>query len=809
MKRLKQIVLLLICMFFIGHTHAQTSNLKNSTQFHQNIKGVVIDNISHDPLFGANVVILNMEPFTATSVNEKGEFIFQDIPIGRVSLRITYIGYYPKVLNNLILSTAQPLVINVMLDEAIITANEVEIIAKQNKSAPINRMATVSARSFSIEESQRFAGARNDVSRMASNFAGVNQGNDSRNDIIIRGNSPMGLLWRYEGIDIPNPNHYGAMGSTGGPVSILNNNVLSNSDFYTGAFPAEYGNALSGVFDLNMRNGDNEKHRFLGQIGFNGFEFLAEGPISKTQGSSYLVSYRYSTIALFSKLGVDFGTGTAVPKYQDITMKFNFPTKKMGRFSLFAIGGLSSIDILKSTADTTELEDDLYSGDNEDLYNDSKLGVVGLSNTYIINKTTFTKLTLAASYHDFLTKIDSISPDDLQARPAYRNNFNETKLSAIFYVSKKISPKHNFKTGVMIHQLGYDMIDSISTGSADDFRIITDYNDKSWQLQPYLSWQYRPSQRWTINAGLHYLYYSFNSTQSVEPRLGIRYQLNPENAISIAYGLHSQTQPITSYLSQFQLPDGNYLRYNEDLDLMKSHHFVLAYDWGINEFTRLKFETYYQSIFNAAVNANMGDSYSVLNQGADFWIAAPDSMNNEGTGTNYGIEITIEQFLTRGFYYLGTASFYESKYKGSNSVEHNTAFNGNFIVNGLIGKEIGLNKNKKGRMSVNTLSFDVKATYAGGKRYTPIDSEKTVQEGKPVYVDAQSFEEQFDNYFRFDIRAGFRQDFKKFSMEFSIDAQNIFDVQNVYLQRVNTQTGEVTEYHQLGKLIIPQFVIRF
>ena len=809
MKKLKQLVLLMISMFFINHTHAQSSNSKDGTQFHQDIKGVVIDEISHEPLFGANVVILDMEPFTATSVNEKGAFSFQNIPIGRVSLKITYMGYYPKILTNLILSTGQPLVVNVKLDEAIITANEVEIVAKQDKSAPINRMATVSARSFSIEESQRFAGARNDVSRMASNFAGVNQGNDSRNDIIIRGNSPMGLLWRYEGVDIPNPNHYGAMGSTGGPVSILNNNVLSNSDFYTGAFPAEYGNALSGVFDLNMRNGDNEKHRFLGQIGFNGFEFLAEGSISKKQGSSYLLSYRYSTMALFSKLGVDFGTGTAIPKYQDITMKLNFPTEKMGRFSLFAIGGLSSIEILKSTADPTELEDDLYSGNNEDLYNDSKLGVVGLSNTYIINRTTFTKLTLAASYHDFLTKIDSIHPENLQAKPAYRNSFKESKLSAIFYLSKKVNTKHNFKTGVMIHQLGYNLIDSISTGSANNFRMITDYNDKSWQFQPYLSWQFKPSQKWTINAGLHYLYYSFNNTQSLEPRLGISYQISPVNSISIAYGLHSQTQPITSYLSQFQLPNGNYMRYNENLDLMKSHHFVLAYDWIINEFTRLKFETYYQSIYNAAVNAHEGDSYSVLNQGADFWIATPDSMNNTGTGTNYGVEITIEQFLNYGFYYLGTASFYESKYKGSNGVEHNTAFNGNFIVNGLVGKEIGINKNKKGRMSVNTLSFDVKATYAGGKRYTPIDSEKTIQEREPVYIDSESFEEQFDNYFRFDIRAGFRQDFKKFSMEFSIDAQNIFDVQNVYLQRVNTQTGEVTEYHQLGRLIIPQFVIHF
>jgi hypothetical protein len=250
----------------------------SQTDFKQTISGTVVDEISKEPLFGANIVLENSEDFKGTSTNENGHFILEDIPVGRVTLRITYLGYYPKLLSNLSLSTGKELVLNIDMQESVIQGKEVEIVASQDKYKPLNRMASVSARGFTIEESQRYAGARNDISRMASNFAGVNQGNDSRNDIIIRGNSPVGLLWRYEGVDIPNPNHYGALGSTGGPVSILNNNVLSNSDFFTGAFPAEYGNAVSGAFDLNMRNGNQDKHEFIGQIGFNGFEFAAEGP---------------------------------------------------------------------------------------------------------------------------------------------------------------------------------------------------------------------------------------------------------------------------------------------------------------------------------------------------------------------------------------------------------------------------------------------------------------------------------------------------------------------------------------------------
>lgn len=804
MKTKKLLFIILILLGFMS------SSAFAQKKFTQNISGTIVDEITKEPLFGANVVIEDSDPFIGTSTDENGQFIIENIAVGRISLKITYLGYYTKLINNLNLGTGKELILNIELEEAVIQGEEVEVVATQDKYKALNRMASVSARSFSIEESQRYAGARNDISRMASNFAGVNQGNDSRNDIIIRGNSPIGLLWRYEGVDIPNPNHYGALGSTGGPVSILNNNVLANSDFFTGAFPAEYGNAVSGVFDLTMRNGNQDKHEFIGQIGFNGFEFAAEGPISKKTGASYLVSYRYSTMAIFKALGVDFGVGTAVPKYQDLSMKVNLPTQKAGNFSLFALGGTSDIEILESTLDSADFdEESLYTGESEDLYNQSTLGVAGLTHTYIINNTTFTKLTLAASYHDFLTKIDSLSSETRNPFPRYRNDFKETKMSGVFYLSKKVNAHHNFKTGIMVHRLGYNLIDSIYNKNQAYYQTITDYNNNSWQYQPYISWQYRASDKWTFNGGLHYLYYSFNNTQSIEPRLGIKYQLNPNHSLSFGYGLHSQTQPFTSYVQQTRLPNGAYAMFNEDLDLLKSQHFVLGYDWLINEFTRVKTEIYYQHLYNAVVNANEEDSYSILNQGADFYFPTPDTMNNDGTGTNYGLEITLEQFLNRGFYYLFTSSLYESKYKGSDGVERNTAFNGNFVINGLLGKEFEIAPNRKKKLSINTLSFDIKATYAGGKRYTAVDVDKTIETGYPSYFEDQSFELQFDNYFRFDIRVGIKQDFKKFSMEFSIDAQNVFNVQNVYLQRVNTQTGEVTNTNQLGRLIIPQFVIRF
>ncbi len=204
-------------------------------------------------------------------------------------------------------------------------------------------MALSGAKQLNIEEGMRFAGSRNDPARMAQNFAGVSGANDGRNDIIIRGNSPSGVLWRAEGVDIPNPNHFSTFGATGGPVTILNTNTLRTSSFLTGAFPADYGNALAGAFDLRLRNGNKDKYEMLAQVGFNGFEAAAEGPLGKRGGASFLVDYRYSLIAAVHALGLSVGTGASVPNYQDLTVKINVPTKKAGTFGLFAMGGLSNI----------------------------------------------------------------------------------------------------------------------------------------------------------------------------------------------------------------------------------------------------------------------------------------------------------------------------------------------------------------------------------------------------------------------------------------------------------------------------------
>lgn len=783
------------------------TSVAQAQDFTQTIRGTVIDKETKVTLPGANVILLNVEPTTGTTTDMDGKFRLENVEVGRVSLQISFIGYAPVTLNNLALATGKELVLNVELEEQVMTTKEVQIVATANKAEVMNEMSTVSARTFSVEESQRFAGARNDVSRMASNFAGVSSSNDQANDIVIRGNSPVGLLWRLEGVDIPNPNHFGDGGSTGGPVSMLNNNVLSNSDFFTGAFPAEYGNALSGAFDLRMRNGNNEKHEFLGQVGFNGFEFGAEGPLSKNHRASYLINYRYSTVGFMQNIGLDVGTGSAVPDYQDVTFKFNVPTKKAGTFTLFGLGGLSSIDFLDSEIDSTDDAENFYSGAGQDIYFKTRMGVVGLRHTMIINKTTYSKVTLSASGHLNRSVVDSISPLDDGIIDFYRQNFLKKNYTAAVIVNKKLSKQHSLRLGGFVKNLSFNITDSIYIANSNDFETITDFDGSTMLYQPYAQWKFKINDDLTLNTGVHYMHLGLNNTNNIEPRAGLRWQFGGNKSLNFGYGLHSQMASIELYYRQVRLGDGTYVQPNRDLELTKSHHFVVGYDWNFSETKRLRVETYYQSVFDAIVEAG-SSSYSLLNR-TTFGQLTPDSLTNEGTGYNYGIEFTLEQFLNKGFYYLTTVSVFESKYKGSDGIERNTAFNGNYVVNVLGGKEWQLGTKKENPKYKKTISLDAKATLAGGQRYTPVDMEASLQNGETEYRNELAFSEQFKDYFRADVRLGLKLIGKKADQEWVIDVQNVSNNENPLFQVVNLQDQTVETANQLGLFPMLQYRITF
>jgi CarboxypepD_reg-like domain len=763
----------------------------------QTIRGNVIDKESKAPLPSASVVLLNSSPVVGTSSDAMGNFTLTAVPVGRQSLQVSILGFKTAIVSDIQLSSAKEVVLQVELEENAISLGTVTISANNTKDKTVNDMIGISGRTFSTNEANRFAGSQNDPARMARNYAGVSGASDQRNDIIVRGNSPQGLLWRIEGIPVPNPNHFAGQGTTGGPISIINYKLLSNSDFITGAFPAEYGNATSGVFDIKMRSGNNKRVEKTLQTGALGFEAIVEGPFSQHNYSSYLVAYRYSTLSLLARANINFGFAS-IPTYQDLSFKFNIVTKKAGTFNFFGLGGVSSTDFLDSKRD-----EDQFSPANkgENVKFGSRTGIVGLSHTYFFNNTTFLKTTLAASYEGNGSRRDSIQTDNtLKVTGGFGYDYSKFILNS--FVNKKINAKHTIQAGIVVENIHFQTKDSLLL-----YRAITgkpfwgynnDFSGNTNLLQAYGQWKYKINQGLTLNSGVHFQYLTLNNDFAIEPRFALNYQVKENQTLSIGYGLHNQVQPYGMYFFRDKNSTSN-LETNKDLGFTRSNQLIVGYDLSLKKDTRLKVEAYYQHLSNVPVEIRPS-SYSVMNYGATFYNTYRDSLVNNGKGYNYGIELTLEKFFSHNYYFLLTASLFNSKYNGSDGIVRSTAFNGNYVVNALGGYELKLKNNF-------TVLLDAKFTVAGGLRYTPIDLVASAQNKEATYKESEANTLQNDLYFKPDFKVTIRKDFKrKMALEWALDLQNVANYQNVFLIWYDKNTNKEHPVYQNG--FFPTFQVK-
>lgn len=328
---MKRSILLIIFAFTLSLINA-------GAQTGKPIRGIVVDDASGETLPTVAITVLDSNPLIGTTTDTDGNFVISGLLVGRYNLQVTFMGYEPMVYRDILVSSGKETFLTIRLKEEVTQLQEVVIRPTVNKQEPLNSTATASARMLSTEEAARYAGGFDDPARLVSSFAGV-AGNVSSNGIAIRGNSPQFLQWRLEGVEIPNPTHFSDItGVGGGILTALSSQVLDNSDFFTGAFPAEYSNALSGVFDMQMRNGNRWDYEHSLQVGTLGIDLSSEGPLKKGGQASYLFNYRYATMALADDLFPGLLGDASGMRYQDLSFKFNFPTKRAGTFSLWGIG---------------------------------------------------------------------------------------------------------------------------------------------------------------------------------------------------------------------------------------------------------------------------------------------------------------------------------------------------------------------------------------------------------------------------------------------------------------------------------------
>ncbi len=766
-----------------------------SQEITQTFRGRVLDAYTELPLPGATVVILDTDPLEGTSTNINGEFRIDELALGRINVQVSMIGYQSSVLNSLLLRSGRELVMEIKLEEQVYLMDDAVVRPDLRKDQAINEMAVVSARSFTIDETERYAGSLGDPSRMAANYAGVTSVSDQRNDIVIRGNSPLGLLWRLEGIEIPNPNHFGSIGTTGGPISMLNINHLTNSDFYTGAFPAEFGNAIAGAFDIKMRNGNNQKHEFIGQMGFNGFELGAEGPFSENNQASYMANFRYSTMEVLHAAGMDFGTGTAIPRYKDLSFKVNLPLER-GRISVFGLGGDNSIAMLASEDDESQ-----YGFSGLDLYNSNRMGVLGVNHVYYLNDDARFTNTLAISGIESTADIYDLSFDPDKEK--IKEVLGEIKYTFSSKYSRRFNSRNYLNTGLV-----YDFYDVSYQGrqldpAGEKYLHYLDNSGTMGFARLFTEWQHRFSDDLSVSTGVHASRLFLNNSYAAEPRIGLKWEFIRGQALNLGAGMHSQTQMKAVYFSQRLTDTLNmvYKKTNRDLDLSRSIHLVAGYDRLLGEEHRMKLEVYYQRLYNIPV-AWRRPEFSLMNQGGGYSFNLYDNMENSGTGENKGVELTLEKFLNQGFYYLVTASVFDAGYRGYDGVWRNSAFNNNFVLNALSGYEWRVGGN-------SLLSVDLKMVYAGGHRKLPIDEVQSLADNALRYQWSEAYEKRFPDYFRLNGRITFRLNRSSFDHEWGLDLQNMTNRENIFIQNWDSNKKQAVTHYQMGFMPMMTYRIYF
>lgn len=764
----------------------------------QTLRGQITDIDTRQPLIGASIIVTDLGGQVGTTTDVNGYYEIKGVPVGRHQLKISYIGYEEQFISSLIITAGKEKVLDLALEESAETLNEVVVTAEEDKATALNEAAIISSRPFTVEETKRYPGSFGDPSRMASNFAGVSGDANGNNDIVIRGNSPKGLLWKMEGVEIPNPNHFSDVGASGGAISMLNNNILSNSDFMTGAFASEYGNALSGVFDINLRKGNAHEREYNVGVGILGTDVTAEGPFKKGYGGSYLVNYRYSTLVLLNAIGVKVA-GDDIPKYQDASFKFYFPTKKAGEFTLFGIGGLSSIE----ESITEEGSDEVYYQGDYSFY----MGTIGLKHHISLSKNSYLETTLSGSatknYGTFDRLIDKNTPIMVDWG---EDNFIDQAFRGQVIFSHKFNAKNKIKAGTINSLLTFNYLNKGYDLKDEEWETYLDEEGSAVLNQNFINWKHKFSNTVTLNAGVHTMWFGQTENVSIEPRLSVKWHVSNKDAFTLGYGVHSRIEPLPTYFVKHTGSNGNISMPNQYLDFTRANHFVLGYQHFFSDHLHLKAELYYQRLNNVPVESEISDENSASSS-LNFTNGYVDiPMVNKGSGENYGVELTLERFFHKGYYFLATASLYESKYAMADGVMRDGMFNGNYVFNVLGGKEFYWTS-KKGKN--RTLMLSTKMVQAGGNRYTNILLDESIEAGETIVDSSNRFGQQWGDFLRFDLQLSLRTDKKKTTRTWKLDIQNVTNNSSNTSMGYNDYTKQIVYNQQLGLLPVLSYNISF
>ncbi|MBR5166955.1 MAG: TonB-dependent receptor [Salinivirgaceae bacterium] len=766
MKKLTFLATLIVAMTTFAQ--AQTT---------QTIRGQVTDVASGEPMTGATIMVDGQTDMAAVS-DADGRFAIQKVPVGRHTVRVSFVGYEPLELKEQLLSSGKEMVLDLKMTESISTLDEVVVKPQVNKQLPLNEMAQVGARMFSVEEASRYAGGVSDPARTASMFPGV-AGSGVYNGISIHGNSPQMLQWRVEGVEVNNPNHFADITMAGGGIfTSLNGTVLANSDFMTGAMPAEYGNALSGAFDMKMRTGNNTKYEHAVQLGTLGVDFASEGPIGKESKASYLVNYRYSFMEIAKKIHAINITQTM--DYQDLSAKLNFPTEKAGTFAVWFTGLIDNFG--NELSDSTEWES-LW--DACESWANQRSCAGGLTHTYRFDGggTLTSSVAYTGSYYKLYSKLYD---DNLNELPYLEGENSQNNLIVSVQHKRKISSRYTMQNGVEYRHMSFKACDDYVHRIGDpEMYHVYDAEGNTMLARAFTNHKVALSQNFSTVAGVNVMYFGVNGQTLVEPRVSLQYQATPSSTFSVAYAMNSRKESIGAY---FVFDDDGETEANKDLGLTRSHHVSFTFSQRLGDNAILKIEPYYQWLFDVPVEE--GTTYSVINERS---FLQGKVLTNDGLGRNYGIDLTLERYLKNGFYGMFTGTVFRSEYRDAQHEWHHTLYDLGYITNALGGKEWMVGPNKK-----NVLGINGRLTVMGGGRYTPEVEGVTFEDvlNDPYWEMPRQEDKPFEK--KMDTNVGYA-----FSVKYTINKERVahhfileyLNVKSFEGRGFNRRTNKIVDYY--------------
>ena len=782
MKRITNF-LVTVTLIFCGAVSMQAETLR----------GTVKDAITGEPLIGATVKIVELENAAAIA-DIDGKYQINLSKGGRYTIEANYVGYEPSVTKEILISGAKEVVLDITLRENSTELKEVVVRPRVNKEATVNPTVLTGGVMLSMEEASRFAGGYNDPARLVMSFAGVS-GEADGSGLSIHGNAPERMQYRIEGVEVFTPNHFNDLWNAGyGLVSALNSNVIGNSDFFTSTFNANYNNALSGVFDVKMRPGNNTKYENILQIGTVSEELTLEGPISRKHNSSYIVNYRYGFTSLVDKLGLVDTDGSHM-SFQDFSWKLNFPTKRAGTFSVFGLGFIDT-----NWDERMKIKDTHSAYDASD--NDSKLAqlLAGVSHKILLGNKWTWRSTLAYNmqhikdneYYYGLKRDENdvlIYPLEYE-EPEQKYLFskqktNEDRIIFNTELSKQVNDKWLTQFGGeyshRFFNLVYRSADRLYA-PVETMKDITNMKDDTGLASVFWQNLYKFNDHLSATAGISANYFLYSKKYSVEPRVSMKWDPNEKNSFALGYGLHSMVEKLDAYF--YRDDDGKLV--NKDLGLTKAHHFQATYMYKFNSNLTLRANAYYQYGFNTPVGID-GSTYCVTNRYFNF---TDEPLVNKGNTRNYGADITLEHYMSHGFFGQTNISLYRSQYRGVDKVWRNQMYDRRFMFKILGGKEWIIGK--------NVLNVSAKYSIQGGLRYTPIDVDQMnanidagIVNDEPIYKDNEAFTKHFKPTGIVDLTVSYKINKKRVSHTIAFEGLNILGTDTPMFQRFDLGTRQV------------------